>query len=168
MLHRLICLGVVVMLGACASSSEKFQMPRAEVRGDLSRLVLYRTGINLGFGEENSVSLNGGIVCFISPGEVMVRDIRPGEYRLALDNPSTPGTSVMNFKAEPGKTVYISAAPNARRVAASAALGFIGTLLSADKSSSRGGNTFIEQVTAEVAKPELEQLYRCSCAPPGS
>jgi hypothetical protein len=168
MLRRMICLGVVMMLGACATSGEKFQMPKAEVRDDMSRLVLYRTGINLGFGNENSVLLNDGIVCYISPGEVMVRDIRPGEYRLALDNASTPGTSVMSFRAEPGKMVYISAAPNARRVAASVALGIFGSFLSSDKSSARGGDTFIEQVTADIAKPELEQLNRCSCAPPGS
>ena len=167
-MRKILCVLAVFGLGACASApGQKFEMPKTQVRNDMTRLVLYRTGFTM-MPENTAVLIDGAPTCYIEPGEVFVRDIRPGTHKLALDTPNSPGTSVLSFTAVAGRTTYISAARNARSVAAGILLGPIADYVTSDKTSARGGNVFLEEVSASTAEQETASLSRCSCSPPGS
>ncbi|EME71844.1 hypothetical protein H261_01307 [Paramagnetospirillum caucaseum] len=143
-------------------------MPKTQVREGLSRLVVYQTGIPQIVRSDFAVLLDDGAICYMVPGEVMVRDIRAGQHKIAFDNPMTAGTSVLSFTAEAGKTVYISAAPNARSVVASLLLGPLADLATSDKTTARGGSVFLEQSTSEQAEQDVATLSKSSCTPPGA
>jgi hypothetical protein len=72
--------------------------------------------------------------------------------------------SVLTVNAEAGKTIYISAAPNAKRIGLSMLIGPL-ALIASDKTTARGGHLFIEEVPAEQAATETEGFVRCDCQP---
>ncbi len=164
-MRKFFYLIAVLGLGACTAPGQRFEMPTAEAPQDTSRLIVYSTEAYAAWGK-SAVLLDGAVVCSLHGSEVMELTVSPGDHQLGVHTRMTPGTSVMPFKAEAGKTTYISASTNAKRVAASFLLGIPGTFISSDHSTPRGGNLFVEQVSEDEAKKETAKMTRCDCKPP--
>jgi len=157
-------------LGACAAPGPAFVKPTAAVPDGQARLFVFNTGSALTH-HQSVVSLDGQTICFLAGDEVMVRDIPPGQHKLSVDTPMSPGVSVLPFTAEPGKPVYIEAAKNGRAMAAVGlfgVFGVLGSMAASDHETPRGGALVLEQAQEEPATKTMASMAACACKKDGS
>jgi hypothetical protein len=165
-MRKVLCVIAMAGLTGCATTGPRFEMPQAEVQDSQSRLVLYHSGTGLEkLGKKALILLDGKPFCRVGVDEVMVAEIVPGNHVITADVAFTAGKSVLTIAAEAGKTTYISAAPNAHRIAVGLLAGPLAQLAVSDKETPRGGHLFIETVSAETAAQESAAMTTCTCQP---
>jgi hypothetical protein len=160
----LLVLLAMTGLAACSYQAPPFEMPKDPPRPGMARLVLYLSGPQV-MRSESRVLMNDTLVCYLAPGEVMKREIPPGRHVIAVDTPLTPGMSVLTTTVEAGKTLYISGAPNAKRVAVGLVFGPLGQMVASDSATARGGHYVIEAVSEKEALEGVQEMGASDCLP---
>ena len=162
---RGICLLSVMMLGACATAGQKFELPNPSVGSEQSRVIFYHTGNDIFNRAPANLYLDDKPVCLSREGEAAAFDVAPGEHSLKIHTKLTSGTSVLFFTTEAGKTTYVSGGTNTNRAVVGALFGVLGTLAVSDRSTPGGGHVFLELSSKEAADKEMGKMERSSCPP---
>ncbi len=164
-MRKAFLIAATTALSACATSGPAFVVPTGAMPSGQARLFVFNTQSQI-IRADSVVSLDGQFICFLAGDEVMVRDIPPGQHKLAVDTPMTPGVSVLSFNAEPGKPVYIEAARNGRTMAAVGLFGVFGmvaNMAASDTETPRGGSLVLEQLPEDTALKAMSSLTSCDC-----
>lgn len=144
-----------LILAACSTVSMRIPMPTGEPAPDQSRLILFQRDTQT-IRSEYKVILDGQRTCGIAFGEVLAWDLPPGEHEISFRNPGMPQSAILSFRAEPGRTTYVSSEANT----ALGSFGLVGAMIVAKAENNRAVSAWVilEEVSEEMGKAAMTSL----------